>query len=619
MRHWLKWLLGVFACIIIGLISLGWYFSRNWEPIVEYKLKELVHNSSKGLYSLKYDKLNINLSFGNIELRGVELIPDSLVYRKQVLDSLASNKQFYVNIERLKVKRFSFVDVLFNRKLSINAIALDRPVVHVINETHSFDKKLKDTTDSSFYLHVKKVFDAISVKKIEVDSASIRYTEKKGNVSKSYLFDNVELHVVDVLIDSLSAKDSLRMLYSKMIDLQIRDYELDIPNSLYKVAFDKLHINTKEKFLLLEKAIYRPKLSKAMFFREVGKNVTMNDLEFDKIQMENIDFDRLFHFGYLNGSIVNIQEGAASFSQDKRYPGIIRNKIGRDPYHQLMKIKTNFHFDTVFVKNVSVNYSEYSALFNKEGVITFTGATGHLSNVTNDSLLLRNNKFMKANLAAKVMNAGRLQVRFGFDMLSKEGGYTYAGKLSPMSTTAFNRILVPLVNVQIPSGTINSITFDMHATNYKNWGSVEFDYTDLRINVLGKPVEGEKDKKKKAVSFLLNNVLINSSNPDSKGNYHKGVVQYDRIPEYSFFKTIWQSLLQGIIQCAGISPEKEARLIGVATASGKAVSGVKKAVGKVGDVTKKVGKDAGKVIHKTDRFFKKVLRKDSVTEQKQSD
>lgn len=83
-------------------------------------------------------------------------------------------------------------------------------------------------------------------------------------------------------------------------------------------------------------------------------------------------------------------------------------------------------------------------------------------------------------------------------------------------------------------------------------GGFWFDYNDLKIAVLNTDEDGSTSKKK-LVSFLANELLLNSSNPNEKGVYLVGKINYRRPHEYSFFKTLWKSLLEGIKQTAGIS------------------------------------------------------------------
>lgn len=132
----------------------------------------------------------------------------------------------------------------------------------------------------------------------------------------------------------------------------------------------------------------------------------------------------------------------------------------------------------------------------------------------------------------------------------------------------------------------------MQGTDHRNWGDFRFDYDDLKINLLNKKNEDGEQSSKKVVSFLVNELLINDSNPDKKGVYTVAKVNYRRVPEHTFFKTMWQSLLDGIKQCAGISKEREAKLMGVAETGKNIVEKGKDIV----EGAKEVGKKAGNFI-----------------------
>ena len=216
---------------------------------------------------------------------------------------------------------------------------------------------------------------------------------------------------------------------------------------------------------------------------------------------------------------------------------------------------------------------------------------------------------MRADLRAKIMNSGNIHAKLGFDMLSKTGYHTYSGTVGSMKATAFNRILTPLLNVEIASGNIKKVAFNMEGTDHKNWGDFRFDYDDLKISLLNKKKdENGEQSSKKVVSFLINELLINDSNPDKKGVYTVAKVNYTRVPEHTFFKTLWQSLLDGIKQCAGISEEREARLMGAADTGKKVVEKGKDIV----EGAKEVGKKTGNFIK---GLFKKKDKSEEDSEQ----
>src|SRR5690606_25732955 len=187
----------------------------------------------------------------------------------------------------------------------------------------------------------------------------------------------------------------------------------------------------------------------------------------------------------------------------------------------------------------------------------------------NDSVALLQNKTMVADLTTYMMNTGKLDVVFTFDMLDKRGAHTYKGALGPMNGKPLNRILTPLLNAEVASANIKGLSFDMRADDHRARGSLRFDYDNMRVNLLTNDQDGEKASKK-VVSFLANSFIINDSNPDANGKYHTGHINYVRPETFSFFKTLWQSLLQGIKECAGISPEREQRLMNAAEEAKKA-------------------------------------------------
>ena len=586
-----KWIIGILAFLILAILGIGWYYSRNWKPIVETKLKETVSKATDGLYSLKYDDLDLNVALGNVTLKNAELIPDSAVYRQMVLSKEAPNSRYHIKLAALKVRRFNIWDVIKNRKLYIKEINFDSPDIHMISERHAYNDTIQPKQSKTLYDNIKDVFSSINVRDINIDNVKFKFSKIEEGKSSDILLDSIGIKVHDILVDQASIHDTTRLFYTKMVEVEVPKFEYELSNGIYKAKFDHLIMNTRDQNVLLTKVEYAPKMSKAAYFKARNENITMAVMKFDTLRFEKLDFKELIDNQQTISQHVQIKNGSVSLYNDKRYPKKSSSKIGNSPQQQLMKVKQLIRIDTVFVDNVDVLYGEHSAKYNKEGIITFNHAKGTLTNVTNDSTLLAKDKFMRADLQAKIMNAGLLKIQFGFDMLSKDGFHTYKGSLGRMQAPAFNKILTPLLNAEIASGNIRSISFNFQANDYRNWGDFRFDYDHLKLNLMNAIDPGMSKTKKGVLSFVVNNILINDSNPDANEKYHIGKVNYKRVPEHTFFKTLWQSLLDGIKQCAGISKEREAKLLGAAE-KGKDVV----------DETKGV-------IKRTGNFFKGIFKK----------
>src|SRR5690606_34770818 len=213
--------------------------------------------------------------------------------------------------------------------------------------------------------------------------------------------------------------------------------------SPYKVGFDRLKIDSRADTLLLTKVVLSPKIKKIDYFRNDKENKALIFLNFDTLRLEKMRLRELFDRQRISSAYAHVVGGAASFHKDKRFQKDNVNKIGEAPHQKIMAANQLLYFDTVFVKNVDISYHELSGKYRREGVITFQQAHGNLTNVNNDTVQLKNDKFMRADLRAKIMGSGTLHALFGFDMLSRDGSHSYAGTLGSMEISAFNRILTP--------------------------------------------------------------------------------------------------------------------------------------------------------------------------------
>lgn len=599
MRPIWKWIIGGIAMLACSVAGVLWYYSHNWKPIVEHRLQEVVKNATDSLYRLTYRDLDLNIALGNVTLHDAELRPDSTVYQDMVLRQTAPNNRYLIKVKELKVRRFSLRDVLSRKKLNIKTIAFEAPEIHMMTEQHAFNDTLVTEKSKTLYESIKDIFTSINVKDITFDAVKFTYTTIDAGKTSDVQLEKVNILVHDVLVDETSVSDSTRLFYTKMVDVNIPGFEYELSDGYYKVRFDDLHINTRDQNMLFTKVEFQPKMSKSAFYRAKKENVTMTKLMFDTLRFEQLDFQRIIDDQQTVAAKVQLKNGTVDLYSDKRYTKYPVNKVGQSPHQKLLQASKLLRIDTLLVDNISVTYHQFSDKYNQEGSISFEHAQGYLSNVTNDLSRLEQDRFMRANLSAKIMGAGTLHAKFGFDMLSEEGFHTYQGTLGSMNATAFNRILRPLLNVEIASGNIHRVAFNMEGNDYRNWGDFEFDYDDLKINLLHKPQDGDQKGSKKLASFLVNELIINNSNPSPDGVYLQGKINYTREAEHTFFKTVWQSLLEGIKQCAGISPEREARLMGTAGVATDVVKGTKN------------------VIQKTGGFFKNIFKKKDDKEEKQ--
>lgn len=547
-----KWILGILAILILGLIITGSVLSRIGKPKVQQKLSQQVNQASSGLYTVRFEDMDFQLWSGTIALQHVELLVDTGIYTQLAKERRAPNVYFQGKLEEVRLQGINLWSLLMNktlhaRRLFVNGLTL---------QMQQSMEEVRDTVADhrSLYQRVKSRLQEVNIHKIETRNLTMDWISNRPG------HDTLRIHGLQALgehflINAESDADSTRIYYMKNVSLQLPAFTYDIPESPYNAQFDSLHFDSREARAEFRQVEIQPRIPPLTYFKQDKENKALIHLKWDRVTLEHMHPAELMNKQLLWAERATIGNGTAHFFKDKRYQKDTVNKIGEAPHQQIMKMAQKIRFDTVWVEQIDLLYQQHSDKHPAEGQITFQEARGYISNLTNDSTRLTKDPVMRADLAASIMGQGQLQAQFGFEMLSPRGNHQYKGTLSSMPATSFNRILRPLLNIEIESGNIKGIQFDIEASDQRHQGEFRFDYDDFAVNILHAPHSSGSRDKKGILSFLANKVLINDSNPDANGKYHLGQIDYERVADYSHFKSIWKALQDGILESMGINPK----------------------------------------------------------------
>ncbi|WP_353197216.1 hypothetical protein [Parapedobacter defluvii] len=565
-----KWIIGIITSLLIIIVAGAWYLSRHWKPILDAQIKEAVIKSTDSLYLIGYDDLNFNLITGNASISSLRLTVDSTRYAELERQQQAPDNAYNIRIENLRIRSFHPRRILTGRRLQIDDIIIDTPDIHIVSKYHAYNDTIVTKRDTqTLYQRISGILNEVSVHNIHLNDIRFKFSKQTDTTTNETVLNNLNVKVSDILIDSVSQFDTTRFYHTRAIEADVPGFRYETPDSFYYVSFDRLQIATLYKQVTLTGLKYAPTMSKDEFYKRKKMAKDMAVIAFPTIRLEDVDLQRFVSSQKLQAGSLHIDSGTVAISNDLRYPKQPTDKIGKSPHQLLLKMKQPLKIDSVVLNNIDISYAEVSRKYQKEGKITFDRTSGVFYNVTNDSLALIQNKTMRADLTTYLMDVGKLNVEFTFDMLDKRGAHTYKGLLGPMNGKPLNRILTPLLNAEVANANIKRVSFDVSADDYRSRGSLRFDYNNMKLNLLTTTDEGKKGSMK-VVSFLANSFIINDSNPDANGKYHTGRINYTRPHTYSFFKTLWQSLLQGIKECAGISPERERKIMNAAEEAKKA-------------------------------------------------
>ncbi|GEM_PF-570884 len=534
------------SILLIGLIA-SWILSSYLAPYLKSEITQKVHEGSDGLYKLDMKDLDVTLATGTIQIQNLKLTADPNILKK--LNSQDSLTEFVLegSSQSLRLSGLKIIDLLLSKKLHISSISMD--ALNLVLHQPKTNRNEKEKPKTAYEL-IQKHLKSLHIGIIDIKKADLTIK----NDGEDLQVKEIDVEMKDFLIDDKSEQNPSRVLFAKDIQISFPQFDFQIPNSPYKLSLKDLRLNAKDSLLTMSDLMVRPMVSRTTFAKNDQENKAMIDLKLGGFRMTGLHLRRFIQDRLIRAEHLLLEQGNIALSKDKRYQQENVSKIGENPAQQIMAFNQRIFLDRVDLKGIRLSYTERSKRYNRDGTVHFNQIQGTLRNVNNDTLSLRRNSHMEADLQGYAMGEGLLKAYFNFDMLSRNGRYSYKGSLERMQAPAYNKILVPLLNIELNSGNIRQIKFDIHGDDVNSKGTFHFDYDHFKVSILQDPDSGKKGKKG-FLSLLANTFLINDSNPDANGKYTVAQIYYTRTPEHPYFKVVWKTLLQGIIECTGTNPD----------------------------------------------------------------
>lgn len=592
--------------IILGILLIiggaGWYFySRyvagdKWKPLLQAKLKEMVLQSTDSLYRIEYSNFDLNITSGNATLSDFKLVPDTAVYQKLVAQKKAPDNLFILGVAKLTIENVGAKKAYQDKILDIKDIIIDHPDLTVISKRYAFNDTVKVGKPKTPYQIIKNIFKELKIDSIALKDISLNYINKNEPVTRQTALKHLDINISNVLIDSLSADDTSRFYYTKGVEITVKDYQLKMPDSLYTSAVKKIYFSTAKRVLVLDEVNLLPRYNRTQFYKKSGESGDIFTLKFKQIAINDIDLQRFLRDQKLYSGTMNVENADVQIYNNSNYKGKKSVKIGKDPHQALQKVALDMKLNRLNIKNSSIVYTETDATTQETGLIQFKKTNGYILNVTNDPDAKRKNKFMRAHIATRFMNAAPLTVNFKFDLTDKKGAFNYSGRLGKFDGRVLDKLVRPLALVHVRSADVERLDFNVDANNYSGKGNLQFYYKNLNVQLL-KKVEGQKGLQAQGlISTIANSLIIEDSNPDKKGVFRPGPINLKRESTVSFFSFLYKGLLDGLKPSVGFDRKTEGK--------------INKVVEKVGSLVEKFNK------FKENRKLKREERKKKKEEEK---
>lgn len=549
--------------IIVAVGGAGYYFYTNyiaqnrWKPYLQQELKDVVLKTTDSLYHIEYSDFDLNITSGNATLTDFKLIPDTAIYNRLVAQKKAPDDLFILNVKKLSIKNLGAVKAYKEKILNISNISVENPQLTIVNKRYAFNDTVKVGKPKSPYELIKKTFRQLHIDSISLKDISLNYINKSNPVEKHTSLKHLNINISDIFIDSLSDKDTSRFYYTKGVEININDYKITTPDSLYRAEIRRIYFSTAKRRMILNGVTFKPRYSNTQFYNVSGEAGDIFNLNFKRIDIRDINLQQFLRNQKLYAGTLDLANAIVKIYSNNAYKTVKKSKIGKDPQQSLQKVALDMRLKRINIKNTLISYSEADATSGYTGVITFNNTNGTILNVTNDADIKKINPYMIAHINTRFMNAADFDVNFKFDLNSKIGAFNYSGTLGQFDGRVLDKLVRPLALVHVQSADIDKLHFNVDASNYSGKGQLEFYYKNLNIQLL-KKVEGKAELQTQGfISKLANTLIIEKNNPDKKGNFRPGPINLQRDPKVSFFSFLYKALLDGLKPSVGYDKKTE--------------------------------------------------------------
>lgn len=529
----------IFFSIVVTLIGI-W----GLKPLLSSRIKEAILTSTNGLYQIDFKDIQYSPMTGNAEIRAVTWMADSMLFDKLRNQKKLPNNVFKCKVEEIKLTGLKPWTIIFSKKLNINTILVKNPLIEILHEKHTYNNSNKAKTP---YQTISKFVESFSVDKINLENIGLTYTNlSKSKRTKSSRIASLDLEISNLLIDSLSHKDTARFYYTKECIIKLKKLELPSADSLNTFRLNMLVFSSENRTLTIEKLAFQPHYKPFEYGNQSNGDDRVEVL-CEAIKISEVDIEKLLEEKKIYAKELSIDKGLLNvFSDERPFVRPPKTNYRLYPHQAFGQLHLKFNIQQIKLRQVNVTFSQYNPETRLTGFLYFNSINGKIKNVTNDTIPLQQNPFCEANLSTRFMKKNPVNLTFNFNLKDPKGAFRCRGEVSPMPLSDINQVTKALAKAKVDSGILDSFSFNLQGDKYGLRGPVTFLYHDLKVSLMKEQENTKVMKIKRLLSFFANKSVLKRSNPIRNKPAKTVTVNYQRNPKKGFFTTVWLALVEGI-------------------------------------------------------------------------
>ncbi|MBA3665724.1 MAG: hypothetical protein H0W61_16195 [Bacteroidetes bacterium] len=525
--------------LLIVQIVINQYINKHLAD----NLKEQVHTTTKGEYTLNIRNASVNLFERSIVLEDIGFIPSPCDNCQRVRYKVEATS---ISLSEIDVWKYI-------RKKSVSAGVLNCESLSI--SIYQADKVLKDTAAAkiSLYKILSKNLKELAIKNISVTDIRLKVFKAGNDSLQILLSDDSDIEIQKFLFNK--QVDSIgRLFLADKFSMSMRTFSYSLPSGLYAIKGKNMTASYSDSLLTVDSIQLVPKFARKDFNEAAGKQSSRKKLALSAISFNKMDLNLFIEHNWFISKSLVVEKLNLDLYLDKN----AEFKPKRKPSIQeaIRSIPFFIKIDSIFLKNANIVYDLLPRGAKQSGRITFNNMSTTLVGLRNDTASYTSESKLKLKIRCLVLNKAKLTGEYVFPLNTIQNVFDCSGKASNISLTEFNSMLENSASISVKSGKLDTMYFSFHSNGQKTKGSMKFLYHDLNVELINRDNK-KQGLKKKLLTFVANKFVVINENPRKGEGPRVTQIEYEYYPYKAIFYNTWKSLQSGILPAIGIKNTEE--------------------------------------------------------------
>jgi len=508
--------------IVLGLLFL---ILKGIEMLLESNFQARINSNPDRAYDFTYEDFDLHTFFKGVTLNEVRIRP---------LNPVKGGTIIIGDVDYATLKGLVWFDLLTGKTLTIREIAFEQPVFEITLRTDT----VKKSSGSGLQDMFGDILSRGNLQNFSIKNGSMILKEPesekiKGQVSKI----NIEANELET--DSIKITNLIPFKLGGLI-VKIEDIKFDI-NEYTHFSLGSISYNLKEKQMSLKDLSLGYSIDWVAVSEKIGVQNDVIELSVKELSIHELEPSNNFysHLDILARKIL-IDSLDIKLQRNKN---LSRPADAIKPMFNGMisSIPIPVEVDSIQILNSTLTYSELGVKKDESGSISLKNIDGVIRGFTNISKKQQSKTKLEAQLTTSLN--GFASMNINLIVPYRKEAFQLSVAMGQMELNKFNPMLIPLAGVEIKSGELQKLAYNMKAGPNQSQNNLIFDYDNLHVKLI-KEKENHKYKKRPIISSIADAAVKTNNFPEHK-NYLTATYTTERNKYRSPVNYIIQGLIKG--------------------------------------------------------------------------